>query len=268
MLRKINGVLIVFVFLQACATPFSQYYNDNTGGADLSKLPTVVFPTTEPQTFQGIDLEQDLLKMLENNYLPVGYSLFNAADVNKKDAIRQAKKVNAAVVILHSKYSGTLSGYRPFTRPDRKTSSTTFLGSAHGSSNFTSFFGTADTTTHGTTTTYIPQNINRFNYLVTYWIQMKRPIFGTQIGDLSAEVKQQIASNKGVLVLAVIKGSPAFEADILKGDVIQKIRDFSVYDEGTFQAALDEYQGSRVDVFINRANITIKKLSNWTQNQC
>jgi len=50
---------------------------------------------------------------------------------------------------------------------------------------------------------------------------MKPPIFGTHIKDLTPEIRQQIGSNKGMLVYAVIKGSPAFEADILKGDVLK-----------------------------------------------
>ena len=37
------------------------------------------------------------------------------------------------------------------------------------------------------------------------------------------EQKQEIESNKGVIIKRVEKGSPAFNADILEGDIIKKI---------------------------------------------
>jgi len=94
-------------------------------------------------------------------------------------------------------------------------------GSAYGYGGYASYSGTAYTTTYGSKTTYIPYTVHRSDYLATYWIKMKPPIFGTHIKDLTPEIRQQIGSNKGMLVYAVIKGSPAFEADILKGDVLK-----------------------------------------------
>jgi len=88
---------------QGCATPFAQFYYDKTGGADLTKLPSVVLPTGEPQVYRGNKPEQDALKMFEDNYNLIGYSLFNAGNVDENGAVAQAKKVHASVVILYSK---------------------------------------------------------------------------------------------------------------------------------------------------------------------
>ncbi len=254
--------MVVFgllALLQGCAAPFAQFYYDQTGGADLSKLPSVVLPTGEPQVYRGSDQEQDALKMFEDNYNLVGYSSFNAGNVDENGAITQAKKVNASVVILYSKYTGSVSGSVPLTLPDTRSSSTSLSGSAYGSSGYTSYSGTAYTTTYGTKTTYIPYTVHRSDYLATYWIKMKPPIFGTHIIDLTPEIKQQIGSNKGVLIYAVIKGSPAFEADILKGDVLRKIGDVAVFDAESFQKALAEYQGREVDVLIVRGDKELHK---------
>ena len=62
MIRKVL-VIGVLALLQGCATPFAQFYYDRTGGADLSKLPSVVLPTGELQVYRGNDQEQDALKM-------------------------------------------------------------------------------------------------------------------------------------------------------------------------------------------------------------
>lgn len=259
MIRKFFVVIGVLALLQGCATPFAQFYYDQTGGVDLSKLPSVVLPTSEPQIYRGNDQEQDALKMFEDNYNLVGYSSFNGGNVDENGAVTQAKKVNASVVIWYSKYTGAVSGSVPLTLPGTRTSSTLLSGSSYGSGGYTSYSGTAYTTTYGTNTTYIPYTVHRSDYLATYWIKMKPPIFGTHIRDLSPEIKQQIGSNKGVLIYAVIKGSPAFEADILKGDVLRKIEDVVVFDEESFQKALTEYQGREVDVLIVRGDKELHK---------
>lgn len=259
MIRKFIVVFGLLALLQGCAAPFAQFYYDQTGGADLSKLPSVVLPTGEPQVYRGSDQELDALKMLEDNYNLVGYSSFNAGNVDENGAITQAKKINASVVILYSKYTGSVSGSVPLILPDTRSSSTSLSGSAYGSGGYTSYSGTAYTTTYGTKTTYIPYTVHRSDYLATYWIKMKPPIFGTHIIDLTPEIKQQIGSNKGVLIYAVIKGSPAFEADILKGDVLRKIGDVAVFDAESFQKALSEYEGREADVLIVRGDKELHK---------
>mgnify|MGYP001592191526 CR=1 FL=1 len=259
MIRQFIVVFGVIALLQGCATPFAQFYYDQTGGADITKLPSVVLPTGEPKVYRGNDQEQDALRMFEDNYNLVGYSSFNAGNVDENGAVTQAKKVNASVVILYSKYTGSVSGSVPLTLPDTRTSSTSLSGSAYGSGGYASYSGTAYTTTYGTQTTYIPYTVHRSDYLATYWIKMKPPIFGTHIRDLTPEIKQQIGSNKGVLIYAVIKESPAFEADILKGDVLRKIGDIAVFDGESYQKALTEYQGREVDVLIIRGDKELHK---------
>lgn len=258
MIRKLL-VIMALVLLQGCAAPFAQFYYDRTGGADLTKLPSVVLPAGEPQVYRGNDQEQDALKMFEDNYNLVGYSSFNAGNVDENGAVAQARKVHASVVILYSKYTGSVSGSVPLTLPDTRTSSTSVYGNVYGSGGYASYSGNAYTTTYGTKTTYIPYTVQRSDYLATYWIKMKPPIFGTRITDLTPEVKQQIGSNKGVLVFAVIKGTPAFEADILKGDVLRKIGDISIYDQESFQRALSQYEGKQADVTIIRGEKEITK---------
>lgn len=259
MILKILATLGIFALLQGCATPFAQYYYDQTGGEDVTKLSTVVLSSSEPKVYRGTDQEPETLKMFEDNYGLLGYSSFNGGDVNENGAVTQAKKVKASVVILYSKYTGTESGTVPLTLPDTQTSSTSLYGNAYGSGGYASYSGTAHTTTYGTKTTYIPYSIQRSDYLATYWIKMKPPRFGVHIRDLTPEIKQQIGSNKGMLIYAVIKGSPAFEADILSGDVLRKIGDISVYDEDSFQRAVTEHEGKEAPVTIFRGGKEITK---------
>ena len=259
MIRRFIVTIGLMALLQGCATPFAQFYYDQTGGKDLTKSPSIVLPTGEPQVYRGSDQEQDALKMFEDNYILVGYSSFNAGNVDENGAIIQAKKVNASVVILYSKYTGSVSGTVPLTLPDTRTSSTSLSGSAYGSGGYASYSGTAYTTTHGTKTTYIPYTVHRADYLATYWIKAKPPIFGAHIADLTPEIRQQIGSNKGALIYAVIKGSPAFNADFLKGDVLRQIEDVAVIDAKSFAEAVAEFQGREVDILIIRDDKELQK---------
>ena len=184
MLKKLITTLLIAFLLQGCATPFARFYYDRTGSVDLTKVPSVVLPTGEPHVYRGNGPEQDALKMFEDNYNLVGYSSFNAGNVDENGAITQAKKVHATVVILYSKYTGTISGSIPLTLPNTRTSSTSLYGNAYGSGGYATYSGTAYTTTYGTKTTYIPYTVHRSDYLATYWIKMKPPIFGTHIREI------------------------------------------------------------------------------------
>jgi len=67
-----------------------------------------------------------------------------------------------------------------------------------------------------------------------FWtINKRRPISGVFVRDLKTEERQNIQRNRGAYVIAVRKYSPAYKADILKGDIIISIDnvEFSNYKE-------------------------------------
>lgn len=128
---KFMTVFLLLALLQGCTAPFADFYH----GKDIAKLPFAVLPTGEPKLIRGNDQNQDSLEMLENNYMLVGYSLFAAARgvIDENGAVIQAKKVNASVAILYSKYIGSVSGSIPLTLPVTRNSSTSLYGSGYGS---------------------------------------------------------------------------------------------------------------------------------------
>jgi hypothetical protein len=252
-------LLLIILALTGCANPFVKFYQDRTGGIDLTKVPTVILPTGEPKLFQGSNPDTDHQRILEDGFNLIGFSSFNGGNVNINDALTQAKAVYAEMVVIYSKHTGTNSGVLPLTLPNSQTSTTTLSGSSFGTGGYGSFYGTANTTTYGSQTTYIPYSVDRYDYFATYWIKIKPPVFGIHPRDLPPEIKQQIGSNKGVLVYAVIKNSPAFRADILKGDILRKIGDLELYDPKSFQEAVGKYAGQKVIVQILRDGKEIQK---------
>lgn len=259
-MEKLLLFLTVALLLQGCAAPFSEYYHDQTGGADIMNNPSVIITQEEPKLFYGNNENEDSLKMLEDNYNSLGYSLFNSGDADEKGAIRQAKKLHAAVVLLYINYTNTVSGSMPLTLPNIQTSNTAMSGSISGSGGYQSYSGNAYTTTYGTTTTYVPYNVRRSNYLATYWVKRSDPTFGTFLSELTDEERQKISSNKGMRVVAVVKNSPAFFADIFRGDILRQIGEIEIYDQQRFIEALRMYKEKTVEVTVNQNGFNIIKL--------
>jgi len=252
-------VLIMVLVLTGCSNPFVKFYQDRTGGFDLTKSPQAILPTGEPKLFQGSDPEIDFQRMVEDGYGLVGLSSFNGGNVNINDALSQAKNVYAEIVLVYSKYTGTRLGVLPLTTPNTQTSTTTLSGSAIGTGGYGNFYGTAKTMTYGTQTTYIPYNVELHDYFATYWIKRKPPIFGVYPVDLNSEIRQRIGSNKGVLVNVVIKNSPAFRADILKGDILRKINGIKLYDAKSFNETVANFAGQKILVEIIRDGKDLQK---------
>jgi membrane-associated protease RseP (regulator of RpoE activity) len=247
--------IVIVGLLHGCATPFADHYHDKMGGVDVASFPRAVISTGEPVLYMGVDKTLDFLRMVEDNYELIGYSSFNAGPLSTEGAIAQAKKVKASVLLWYSQYTGTVSGVVPLTLPKTDTAETNFSGSSGG----TSFSGRASTTLYGTETSYIPYSVSRSDYFVSYWIKKTPPVFGTRISDLPVEIKQKTGSNKGVLVRAVIKNSPAYKADILGGDVIKKIGNDDLSDWNSYYDAIGKYVGQEVEVILLRNGSTIRK---------
>ncbi len=147
------------------------------------------------------------------------------------------------------------------TLPDTRTSQTNISGNVYGGYGVSSYRGTATTTTYGTQTTMIPYSASRYEYLATYWAKIKVIFFGVHVRDMNAELRQKNRTNKGVYVYAVIKGSPAFNADIVNGDVLLKIGDIDLNSSQSYSDAIDKYKGHDVDVVgLNNGNLYTKRV--------
>jgi membrane-associated protease RseP (regulator of RpoE activity) len=142
------------------------------------------------------------------------------------------------------------------TVPHTQTSydSGTIYGSGGG---FANYSGTS--TTFGSETTYMPYSVRRYDYYASFWVKAKPPILGVYYENLTDELRRKIESNKGVYITVVIKDSPAFNADLLNGDVIRKLNDTEVIDRTHFGKLIAENKGQEIKVEIFRNGKTITK---------
>ena len=225
---KIYRIIVIALLLSGCAKNIdmvAQSYHDTSIGFDLTK--DIILSNNSHKIFRGGNNQgSDHLNMLEQGYIMIEYSSFDKNDIalrganfNESQVLLQANKVYSSVVLLYANMMQPM-----------------YLGLQGG---------------------LIPVNRNR--YLATYYIKTKAPIFGVYILDLSPEVRQKIGSNNGVIVNVVVKDSPVFLADILKGNIIRKIGYIDIVDVKSFQEVFRHYIGQTVNVLILRDGHEINK---------
>ena len=264
----ISRALILKIFIGAalcsvlggCLNPYAQFYKDLTGGKDITQDPNrFIISSAEPKLVQGVNVDADSKRMLENSYSLIGFSSFNAANVSQQSALEQAKRVHAETVIVYSRYTHTLQGVMPIETPDTRTyssnSSGTIYGSGGGSANYS---GSSYGTSYGTKTTYMPYAIARYDYCASFWVKI-RPILGIYFDDLTDELRKKIESNKGVYIKVVIKNSPAFVADLLPGDIIRQLNGMEIIDKEHFHRMLETEKGNEIELQIDRNSQTVTK---------
>jgi len=207
---KLRLIAVICLILSGCANPYAKFYQDKTGGEDLTRSPRVILSSDKPEQFRGNDQDADDIRMHEDGFGLIGVSAFNGPDTSAVDIskmLAQAEKVHASAVLIYPpKYAGVGGG------------------SLGGS--------------------YYPT----YHYFASYWIKLKPPVFGVYVGELSAELKEKIGSDKGVVVVAVIKNSPAASVDIVRGDVLRQIGEEEIIDKATLNKALSQYAGKKVTV--------------------
>jgi len=256
-----NIILSIFLLLVvSCAVnPYYNFYKDQTNGADLSTLPNVILTNEEPKIFEGANIDSDSQKMMENGFVSIGYSSFNAGAVSSDKAIIHAKNIKAEVVIVYSEYTNTVSGSIPLTLPNTETSTTKTSGNLWGVGSYNE---TSTTTTNKSKTYDIPYSVNRYNYFASFWVKIKELTFGINFRSLENDERRLIGSNKGVKITVVINNSPAFMSDIFAGDILKQIGAIEIINTESVSQALQNYKGKTVNVTIWRDGEVLSKSVN------
>ena len=93
-----------------------------------------------------------------------------------------------------------------------------------------------------------------------HWPAIKwRHSFGAQVRDLSDPERQELQRNRGVCVTIVVDGSPAYDSDILPGDVIVAVDGVTVDGVAGLRDAIAVHQGQSINVAILRQGKSLSK---------
>lgn len=251
------------IVLAGCASGYKRFYQ-SAPGATLEAI-TARRPSPPPavpivERSQPSDAQAILDAYARRGYVMIGHAMFNSGKPESEDsAVRQAHKVGAdLVLILSPKYTGSVTSAIPITTPTSTTSYSTGSATAYGPGGTVTAYGSGTTTTYGSTTNYVPFTVHRSDYGAVFFVEQRFGL-GLFTRDLTDAERQEFQSNKGASVRLVVDGTPAFDADILVGDVITSIDGVVVSSAKTFNELLRERAGKRVSILIVRRGQYIEK---------
>ncbi len=260
MKRKAAFAAAMAVLLSACANGFTDYYRGLTREQVVERVGARA--EVDPKIVYTNDFKSDAEHLVENGFMFIGESAFQAPESRRAEAnaVAQGKAIGAEIILLNERDAGSRTVSVPITTPTTTTSYSSFSGSSFNPSfGTTNVLGSGTTTSYGTSTSYVPMTVHRVSYDAAYWAKGKPPIFGVNFLPLTPEQHRAIGTNSGVMVQVVMIGSPAFKADIFKGDYLMAIGGEPINTAEDFQAATRRYAGTQVDVQILRDGQRITK---------
>jgi PDZ domain len=258
------SLIAISTALAGCASGYKEFYSPNTGIdqqriAALRAAPPPAQPLVErasPGSFDEI-----INAYAKRGYGMIGSSNFNSGrDVSEDGAVLQGKSVGAdLVLILNPKYTGSVTSSIPITTPTTSTTYSNSTATAYGSGGSVTAYGSGVSTTYGTSTNYIPMTVNRVDYGAIYFVKRKYGL-GASFRDLNDTERQELQTNRGAVARLIVDGTPAFNADLLIGDVFTSIDGVSIVNTQTLGALLQERAGKAVTFSIMRRGQSIQKL--------
>jgi S1-C subfamily serine protease len=104
----------------------------------------------------------------------------------------------------------------------------------------------------------MPMTVQRSAYGAGYFVK-KHYRFGANIRDLSESERQQLQTNRGAYVRSVVDNTPAYNSDILPGDVIVGVNGQAANGYSGLVDLIDANRGRTVEVTVIRAGKTVSK---------
>jgi len=163
----------------------------------------------ETKIMRGWEEKTDNIKMLEDGYDLMGFSGFGSTNLSPEVAREHGQKIKADMILLYDRQvnentrASAIKKARDRVLAKQKIEKKGELAEIE------------------ITEEDLADSNALYTFKATYWVKLPKPTFGTHFikiskGDIQPEVV-------GALVIAVIKGSPAAQAGILRNDSIVKI---------------------------------------------
>ena len=262
-------VVLEASFLTGCATnPFLQFYQSYTNQWPVAMQQRLLPPSSELRVFSSSNVQEDGRRLEEQGLVPIGFAGFRGGIAGQQQLTAQARNVGADVVLYSSQFSHTEQGvipwmsYQPGQTYTTQTYGTT-TANAYGSGGYAygsgTYSGYSTTSTPGTySTQYIPYQRQVFDQGAVFWRRMKPGVFGASFAPIPENLRTKLQRNTGVLVAVVVENSPAFKANVMRGDVITQIADKPVATVQELMDSLQSYAGQKIAFTVIRDMQTLE----------
>lgn len=190
----------------------------------------------EPKIFSGTRRDEDNIKMLENGYDLMGASSFESTEVPADQAVSHGRTIQADSILVYVKKAGNTT---PASRME--------------------VIKEAAKTGKALTEKDMAVDPSKYRYYATYWAKLPPPLLGVHVikliphqsGQQEANTEKAISSD-GVRVIAVIHGSAAEKAGVLRGDQLLSISQEKVDDAAQLSSLVRKYRGKTVNLQLER----------------
>ena len=250
-MKSIASLVATLMLLSGCeVNAFEKHYSPGPNSETVSTNPKYEHPTGDVKLYSySGDTKSGGLQAQEEGYEYLGMSSFYgpAQSSSREQIIKQAKKVGASMVLVQTKYKDTLSGVVPNYYND-------FSSGGIGSAAYSKY---STTSTQGAKmASDVPYTMIRYDTVATFWVHrdMNQVRLGVVAESLPQDVRARLQRNTGVIAIVVMRGTPAFTANILKNDVILKIGGENVIDPHGFDGQLIKFEGRTVDIELLRGD--------------
>ncbi len=239
---------LLAVLIAGCQNPYEEFFReDGYGtksafiryGAEPAKVMRGSAPTREA-------MNKDQVAMWEAGYGVIGISGFigDASGTGPEPTRQQATKIGAAIALFYTHQAGTQLQSVPVVTNTFTTTHTPY----------------GPVTSTGTGFSSIPVSVSTYDFTVAYYGKLKPGFVGILAENLDAAHRQKLGSNKGALILGVVRGSPAFEADILPGDILTAIDGRDVVDQTDIRNLRDVPAGQPIRLSLWREGKRLTKV--------
>ncbi|MBQ4076834.1 MAG: hypothetical protein IJD65_04055 [Mailhella sp.] len=213
-MKKILLFLIPVLLSGCLSNGFSKFYHGKT--LEETQACTWLEPIQIPEVrhMPNLPLDDILNQMYTEGFAITGYAAWEGPnDEGDQEALEQAAKVGAALVLWRADYTHTKHGST--THTTYHPGKTIYTGS--------SFVHIAGTTSTHTT----PYSVDRYSYDAIFFGKLTNTpdYFRARIVEPPISFFRAMDKRIGGLVTAVMKDSIVYQANIFPGDIILKIND-------------------------------------------
>jgi hypothetical protein len=253
-------LLIVGIFV-GCANPYRANFNSTSDRHPAWVERRLAPPSASPRIITSNNIKNDNWDLFEKGYIMVGYSKFDGPHADPTLAVAEAKRIGADIILIEQKFARSLT--ETVTMTQWAPSETTEIRenwSEVGANGVTNTQRRMDVTTNrGPETVYVPKQVDYYEHSATYWRKLQWPIFGAFVQDLTDELKQRLETNQGLTVRAIVNDSPAYRADLLKGDILLSMNGQPVPGAQRFYEEISNLAGKTVEFTVLRGNKRLQR---------
>jgi hypothetical protein len=262
-------IVVTATILSGCAStgsgnnPYERYYN---AIPFFDALPAQYFqaPPSVIQLERTDDMVKSIARVEEDGALFIGELAMTGTRPDMYQVIALGQKHGAAGALVMIKPLEKRSGVQTITTPNYSMSTGNVMGNSGGGT----FGATGQSSSIGYTTQAVPYEQNIYAINVMYYKKASGPeafSLGASVKEVSQEDRQLAKDNRGVYVAGVVRGSNAFKANILPGDVIVRVEGRDIFGRTEFTDVLTEIRKDEITIDVRRGGEVITVTSKFNK---